>query len=116
MIEDLDGVADVIALVSVCEDVVDDHVICGLKWTAGKEGEWSKRVVALVVDAVNDLWCAGAEREVLNDRRGDSNVRQLAEGLGILGRYGCATDGVDEAGVGWAHDHVRADAVGADLL
>jgi hypothetical protein len=59
---------------------------------------------------------AAGEIKALNDGRSDGDVGQLADSFDVAGGNGSAATPLMKRGVGRADDHVRADAVGADLV
>ena len=112
VIEDLHGVADMVALVTAGGVVVDDDVVRALKGTAGEELEGAKGVVAGVIDAEDAFDRAGGVE--LRDHRGHhGDVGQFSYDIRDFGGHRRAPDGGEEAGVRRLNHHVRPDAEGA---
>ena len=95
VVEDLDGVTDVIAVIPAGSVVVDDDVVWPLEGRAREKLERSQGVVAVVVDAPDGFNRSHGAH--LGDHRGDDgDVRQPAEDIRDLGGDRCAADGSEE--------------------
>lgn len=85
--EDLNGIADVVALVAAGGVVVDDDVVRSLEGRAGEEFEGTEGVVACVVDA-EDAFDGSGGVELRDDRADDRYMGSLRTMSAILAGTG----------------------------
>ncbi len=112
VLEDIDGLADMVAVIAGSEDVIHNHIIGPLKGVAREEDKGTQRVEAGIVDAP-DVFHGSPHRQLHDDGRGDLDMRQLRQQVGDFGWDRRAAKSSEKAGIGWTDDHIGAAAVGA---
>ena len=112
VVEDGNAVTHPVCLAAVAgKEIIHDHVIRVLEWPTGEEDKRPQGVETLVVDAPNGF--NGSLRgKLLNDRRRNRDMGQLAQHVGNLCRGRCPADPDQKCLIGGTNDQVRSNAVG----